>query len=445
MSSIEEALDALDAAVQALRAADLGALTPAQRFAVLERLETGRRRQVGTASDVVARLEQFEGCPPVHIALADVLRISRAEARRRIRDAEQLAPRISLTGERLPPQLPATATAWHAGVLDGEHLRVIQKFVRDLPDHVHPAAQEKAEAFLAEHAGRLRPDQLEKLADRLSISLNPDGTFSDQDRARQRGFTWCGGQRPDGMSVAKLIATPELRAEIDVWFAKFAAPGMCNPDDQTPTVNGEPTEQVAARDTRGHSQRQHDALSALVRSQLGNPELGAHRGLPVTVIATATVQDLQAQTGHAVTAGGTLLPMSDLIRMASHAYLYLALFDGITGRPLYLGRTKRVATADQRLVLHAKDRGCTRPGCDAPGYRCEVHYVDEWATGGPTNVDTLTFTCPDNHKLLDHGWTTRKLPNGDTQWIPPPQLPLPTGSNDYHHPERLIPRKSQPD
>jgi len=33
----------------------------------------------------------------------------------------------------------------------------------------------------------------------LSISLNPDGTFSDQDRARQRGFTWCGGQRPAGL------------------------------------------------------------------------------------------------------------------------------------------------------------------------------------------------------------------------------------------------------
>jgi len=58
-------------------------------------------------------------------------------------------------------------------------------------------------------------------------------------------------------------------------------------------------------------------------------------------------------------------------------------------------------------VLHAKDRGCTAPGCDAPGYRCEVHHVDEWATGGPTNVDTLTFTCPDNHH------PERLLPSSD--------------------------------
>jgi Domain of unknown function (DUF222)/HNH endonuclease len=228
-----------------------------------------------------------------------------------------------------------------------------------------------------------------------------------------------------------------LRAELDAWFAKFAAPGMCNPDDQSPVVTGEPSEE-GARDARGYGQRQHDALGALVRSQLGNPALGSHRGLPVAVIATATLQELQAKTGHAVTAGGTLLPMSDLIRMASHAYHYLVLFDGVTGRPLYLGRTKRIATADQRIVLHATDRGCTRPGCDVPGYGCEVHHVDDWATGGLTNIDDLAFACPGDHSLHDHGWTTRKLPDGTTEWIPPPQLPLEPGTNDYHHPERLL-------
>ena len=75
---------------------------------MLERLETARRRQVAISHAGVARLEQFEGCPPVGIALADVLRISPREAKRRIRDAEQLAPRTTLTGEPLPPVLPET-------------------------------------------------------------------------------------------------------------------------------------------------------------------------------------------------------------------------------------------------------------------------------------------------------------------------------------------------
>ena len=248
------------------------------------------------------------------------------------------------------------------------------------------------------------------------------------------------------MSVGKLIADPELRAMFDAWFAKFAQLGMCNPDDQSPTVTSEPTEEVAERDARSLPQRQHDALSALVRGQLGDPKLGQHNGLPVTVIVSATLQDIQDKTGHAVTAGGTLLPMSDVIRMSIHAYHYLALFDGVTGQALWLGRTKRIATGDQRIVLHAKDRGCTRPGCDAPGYRCEVHHVDEWAKGGLTNIDRLTQACPPDHKLLDEGWTARKRADGTTEWIPPPQLPiLGGGINTYHHPERLIENRDDND
>ncbi|WP_099252362.1 13E12 repeat family protein, partial [Mycobacterium sp. shizuoka-1] len=315
--SINVALGALDDAVDALAAVDVESLSPPDRFAVVDRLENARRRQIALSHAVVARLERFEGCPPVGITLADVLRVSPREARRRIRDAAQLAPRTTLTGELLPPALPETAKVWHDGQIDGEHLEVIQKFFRDLPDHVPPVEREKAERSLAEKATVLRPDQLEKVAARLALHLNPDGTFSDEDRARKRSFTW-GRQRPDGMREGKLLADPELQAELEPWFAKFAAPGMCNPNDDNPAIT--PSHDAAARDSRTHGQRQHDALKALVRGQLGDPKLGQHNGLPVTVIATATVQDLQAQTGHAVTAAGTLLPIPDLIRMAAHAY-----------------------------------------------------------------------------------------------------------------------------
>ena len=103
-------------------------------------------------------------------------------------------------------------------MLDGQHLRVIQTFVRDLPQDIPVDAVEKAERFLARQATQLRPDQLEKVAHRCALRLNPDGKFSDADRARQRGFTWC-GQRPDGMSIGKLVASPELRAGLDAWLA----------------------------------------------------------------------------------------------------------------------------------------------------------------------------------------------------------------------------------
>ena len=440
---VAEAFTAVEAAVEALDALDWDALPIRARLEALDRLETVRRRAAAVSLDLVGSVDRTGdsalggACAKV---IADVIRISPRESRHRLRDAGQLQPRIALTGEVLPADLPATGKTWNAGLLDIEHVRIIQRFIRNLPGDVHPDEVQKAEAFLAEKAAELRPDQLAKVADRLAITLNPDGTFSDEYRSVHRGFRWCGRQRPDGMSVGRIIATPELRATIDALLAKFAAPGMCNPGDQAPTVTGEPTQDAVDADRRHHAQRQHDALSALLRSQLGDPKLGTHNGLPVTIIATTTVEQLSAATGHAVTAGGILIPMGDLIRMASHAYHYLCVFDEHAERALYLGRTRRIATADQRIVLHAKDRGCSAPGCDMPGYLCEVHHVDEWADGGRTDVDALTFACAQHHKLIaPGGWRTRKLKDGSTEWLPPPQIPLAGGINDYHHPERLLP------
>lgn len=440
---LAEAFTALEGAVQTLGAVDWTSLPAKELLEALARLETARRQTTACANDLAAVIEQCDQHAlggVSHKVMADVMRVTVSEARRRTRDAGQLQPRTTLTGQSVAPVFPATAKAWHAGLLDVEHLRTIQKFFRDLPDDVPAAAAEKAESFLAEKATELRPDQLAIVADRLALRINPDGRYSDEYRAAQRGFQWCGRQRPDGTSVGRLVATPEMRAGLEAFFAKFAAPGMCNPDDQTPTVDGEPNPEVVARDRRLVAQRQHDALGFLVRRQLGDPALGRHKGLPVTIVATATIEQLCTATGFAVTGGGTLLPMRDLIRMASHAYHYLCVFDTHSRRPLYLGRSKRIASADQRLVLHATDRGCTAPGCDVPGYLTEVHHVDEWATGGLTNVDRLTFCCRAHHALVTQDdWKTRKRPDGRTEWIPPPQLPLQRGVNDFHHPERLLP------
>ena len=439
---VDEVFASLDAAIEAVGALDLDRLPVGQRLEAMDRLEIVRRRATACSCDLAASVQRA-GDPAVGRSaakvIADVVRITVAEARRRVRDAEQLRPRTTLTGQQLPPSLPATATAWHAGLLDVEHLRVIQKFHRDLPAEVHPAAVAKAEAFLAEKAAELRPDQLEVVADKLAVTINPDGVFSDDYRAVQRGFTWCGRQRPDGMSEARLVATPALRAAIEALFAKFAAPGMCNPADQTPTLQGQPSPEGANADRRTHAQRQHDALEAMLRSRLGDPALGQHNGLPVTIIATATIDQLSTAAGHAVTGGGTQIPMRDLIRMASHAWHYLCVFDTHSRRPLYLGRSKRIASPDQRIALHGLERGCTAPGCDAPGYFTEVHHIQEWADGGPTDIDSLTFACKGDHaRITKGGWRTRKRQDGTTEWLPPPHLPLRGGTNTFHHPERLL-------
>jgi hypothetical protein len=91
-------------------------------------------------------------------------------------------------------------------------------------------------------------------------------------------------------------------------------------------------------------------------------------------------------------------------------------------------------------VLYAKDRGCTAPGCDVPGYLTEVHHVTPWPTTKTTHIDDLTLACGPNHKLVTPGgWTTRKHNNGSTEWIPPPHLDRgQPRTNTFHHPEKLL-------
>jgi Domain of unknown function (DUF222) len=435
---------AVDAAFDKADALDVDGLSNAERTELLQRRQAWRRRLPAGEHELINELARASseelGGPLAHV-LADRLRIRRSEARRRIAEAADLAARRALTGEPLPPRLAATAAGQRAGLIDGEHVKIIRGFFAQLPGFIDGPTREKAERDLAEVAAAYRPDELEKFAVHLDLLLNPDGNFSDEDRARRRGVT-VGPQGPDGMSKLTGWLNPELRAGLDAVLAKWAAPGMCNLADDSPTVTDAPPDEAINTDTRTTAQRNHDALNAMVRSTLMSGELGSHQGLPVTIVATVELKDLQAKAGMARTGGGTLLPVTDLIRMASHAYNFLLIFDNAKPCELYKGRTTRLATPAQRLVLYATERGCTHPGCDIPAYWCQVHHAKkDWAKGGQSNIDEETLACgPHNRDVKEHGWTTRKSDKGATEWIPPPHLDRgQPRTNTYFHPEKMLP------
>ncbi|OMC42816.1 HNH endonuclease signature motif containing protein [Mycobacterium sp. IS-1264] len=417
------------------------ALTTPERLTLLEQLERETRRLRVPGHELInqlaeqAPLEELGGT--LAAALAGRLRITRGDARRRVAEAADLGARRAITGEPLPSILTATAVAQREGKIGAGHVDVIRRFFNQLPSSVDLDTRACAEAQLAGLAVQFRPDHLANLARQLAAYLNPDGNFSDEDRARRRGLN-LSTQDIDGMSRLSGWLTPEARATLEAVLAKLAAPGMANPDDDTPTVDGPPAEEVARRDIRSTTQRNHDALNAALRALLASGKLGQHNGLPASIIVTTTLKDLESASGRGLTGGGTLLPMTDVIRLARHAHQYLAIFD--KGEALALYHTKRLASPAQRIVLYAKDRGCTRPGCDVPGYLCEVHHVEDWATTHRTDINGLTLACGPDHKLVQPGgWTTRKRKNGDTDWIPPPHLDYgQPRSNTFHHPEKAL-------
>jgi len=438
---IVEVFDALEAGLDRALGLSVDVLTARECLAMLERCERLRRRLPAVEhpllNQVAAQADETELGGKLPSALAERLRLSRAEASRRIGEAAELGPRRTLTGEPLQPVLAATAAAQRAGQLGAGHVAVIRSFYHRLPDFVDAPTREQAEAHLARLGRKFRPDQLAGLADKLADCLNPDGDFTDDDRARRRGLT-IGKQGSDRMSPISGFLTPEARATVDAVLAKLAAPGMCNPADPTPCLGGTPSQRAIESDTRSAAQRNHDALNAAGRALLASGALGQHNGLPATIIVSTTLKELEAGAGTALTGGGSLLPMSDVIRLASHAHHYLAIFD--KGKAIGLYHTKRLATPGQRIVLYAKDRGCTFPGCDVPGYLTEVHHVTDFATCRETNIDDLTQGCGTHHKLVTSGgWKTRKLKNGDNEWIPPPHLDHGQArTNSFHYPERLL-------
>ncbi|MGC2378811.1 MAG: HNH endonuclease signature motif containing protein, partial [Mycobacterium sp.] len=391
---IVERFDAFHDAVSGLLELSFDALTTPDCLALLTRLETESRRLPVPGHALINQLahqaSETELGGKLSLALANRLRISRGEAARRIHEAEDLGPRQSITGEPLPAVLTATASAQRAGDIGAGHVAVIRGFLHRLPDVVDVETRQQAEAQLARLGGEHRPDELAKLADKLSDCLNPDGNFTDTDRARRRGIV-IGKQDVDGMSPISGYLTPEARATLDAVLAKLAAPGMCNPDDETPCVENPPSEWSIGSDTRSCAQRNHDALTAAARALLASGDLGKHNGLPAAIIVTTTLGELEAAAGRGLTGGGTLLPMSDVIRLAAHAHHYLAIFD--SGKALALYHTKRLASAAQRIVLYAKDRGCSFPNCDVAGYHTEAHHVTAWTKTHITDVNDLTLAC----------------------------------------------------
>ena len=147
-----------------------------------------------------------------------------------------------------------------------------------------------------------------------------------------------------------------------------------------------------------------------------------------------------------------MLPIiNDVIRLAAHAHHWLAVFDQATGQALDLFRTKRVASPAQRIMLIAREGGCTKPCCTLGAYGAQVHHaIRDWADGGNTNVNDMALACGPDNRLIDNdnGWTTTINPHGDVEWTPPPpqldwgHLPLAGDGqqriNYYHRPELLL-------
>ncbi|MFE2997423.1 DUF222 domain-containing protein [Nocardia sp. NPDC059246] len=420
---------------------------------LMQRLESCKRQLSALDSRLIIEtcnrsLPASSGVKDVVPFLRQTLGLSRYDASVRVKITRQCGEFFEPSGHLRPATLASTAEAYETGQISRDHVRNIVDVMNHLPADIPAETRAEAEDILVDHSRVGWPDDLPKIGRGILARVDPDGkVVSDADRRRRRGLI-LGRPGVDGMSWIEGWITPELRALLDAVFAKLARPGMCNIDDAdsvaatVKVVDSTVLEAAARRDRRDAGQRTHDALFALLQPGVDPAKLGSHRGLPVQAILTMSVADLERGSGVATTASGGHVSIDEALKMAEGTRPVLAVLDA-DGLPLYLGRCERLATPAQRLALIARDKGCTRPGCDAPASMCAVHHITDWAEGGPTDLTNLTLVCDHCHALVNdsaEGWKTVVMGKdspyrGRTGWIAPKRLDL-SGTarvNDRHH------------
>ena len=456
-NAVHTALAGYRAATASLVDADFTGFDTAELLAMQSEREQHARTEAmiehRIQSALMARTTPAEiGAKSWTDVLATRMRISRKEASRRVAAAENLGPRYGLTGEVLEPALPACAQALLSGSINTEHITIIGDTVAKTEKYVSPAELAQIETDLVIAATRDTPETLKAAADKLLYLLNQDGDSPDV-AAHLRGLR-IGKQDPDGLVHVQGWLDPEAAAYLSTVTGVWGAPGINNPDDPEPLHNPTPNppepdaspdhqaqKEAAARDTRTQAQRNHDALKVALRELLMSKRLGRHGGLPVTVVVSTTLAELEAGAGIAVTGSGIRMPMKDLIRLASHSFQYLIVYEHHTAEPLYMARTTRLATKAQRLLLYNRDRGCTRPGCTAPADHCQAHHAKaDWQHGGHTDAPDLALSCGPDNRLVGLGWTTSVDPDtGRIHWHPPPLMDTAQDTLNHHfRPEELL-------
>ncbi|MGU3292940.1 DUF222 domain-containing protein [Williamsia sp. M5A3_1d] len=424
---------------------------------IARRLEAAGNRRILEVSDRDAH--RTVGCVNLTEFLRTTLRVT--QPKKRLKEVQALEPMHAMTGEKLPPVCPNTARELAAGAIGPDHVHAVLDVMAKIPTAVEPEHRAFAEQTLAEFATTLTPKEIGAAGVRIIAHLDPDGRLTDdrdRDRARNRKLN-LGCQ--DSQLMSKLAATldPITRALFDVVLAKWAAPGMNNPDDdQSPhgdgsEISGDVLREAADRDCRSQSQRNHDALQAVLDAAVNGGLLGgSHRGLPPQIIVSITDAQLREHAGVARTATGSDLPMSDVVKLATDAETHLAVFSDVTGEPLFFGRARRLASQGQRLMAFAQYRGCSKDDCGVAFAHAEMHHAEtDWADGGLTDVTDMAPACGPHNRAVGtepHQWVTEKITDGPDKgrygWRRNTDPPGSARANHLHRIDELLERFRNP-
>jgi hypothetical protein len=407
--------------------------------------ELAHRSRPELGAESLAKQNGWGNAPAL---LAELGRITTAEAGRLCRVGDATRDRTNLQGERLPARWAAVAAAINAGDIGVDSALHIITSLGQASPRAPQDAVETAERMLVEFSGQNPADSVRKLSILCRDRLDTDGIEPrEQELINGRSLRY--STRPNGMERLEVLLDPlsmsYVRAGIEglvgdtlrkVRFeqnptthpgdrADDCADG-CDDHHQTLTgrdADGRTIEQIRADalvDSFKHVLSCENAFPALqhttivVRMNLDTltDSLGASQN--------GAAQNGAAQNG-AAQIDGAEQPISAATarKLAADADI-IPLVLGGNSEVLDLGRRRRLFTRAQKLALIYRDGGCAWSNCNKPPAYTEVHHLKWWKKhAGPTNLLNGVLLCSAHHHLLHReGWDIHVTDN--IPWFIPP-------------------------
>lgn len=274
--------------------------------------------------------------------------------------------------------MPRAADALAAGRISAEHADTLARAAER-------TSPEQVDAELVDPATSAPADLFAKRASSWATK-HESRARAEERHAKQRAarelVTWHDGGDDENGSL-------KLFGEIDSATARAFTVALKEKIDELWRADG--GRDGTPNEVRTPAQR---ALDALVELVLGGRAGGAVAPRYMVHIV------VNLPRGTAEYLDGSPVPAEVLAELGADALVVGHVFDG-AGKPLWLGRTRRLASDAQWLSRIITDRGCT--DCGAGPEHCQMHHVHEWEQGGPSDIDNFELKCHTDHGLAHRG------------------------------------------
>ncbi|MEW1822533.1 DUF222 domain-containing protein [Arthrobacter sp. NPDC080031] len=391
--------------------------------------------------------------------LRSLLRISAAEARRRLALAEDLLPGRSLTGQRIPPRYGEVAAALACGSIASRPATTITMAL----ERVRPLCSSETAADM-EHALTMTAaendaDFLARIARRWTDAVDQDGAEPSEEALRHLQGAFL--RKPKhGLQHLEIFATQDQYEHLLTVMNTATNPRTCTsgepgPEDNTVDAGGGSApanapadglpvgshDDAAFLDRRTRAQKLLDGLLGACRIALATGALPSAGGQRPQIVATIDHRDLLASLkdarlphgrpaliGQAPPQHGTgsftftgPVAAATLRKIACDADIIPVVLGG-EGQVLDIGRSSRIFPAHIRKAITARDKGCAFPSCTMPAPWCEAHHIEYWSRGGPTSVGNGVLLCSHHHHLIHKEEWHIQVQAGVPWFIPPPHI-----------------------